>query len=101
VPAAAAAPPSPPAPAGLKAGKYRGRSRCRHGYIEAEVHILNGLIIDLSITACDVQYDCGDLEVLNLGIYENQRPTVDYVAGSTESTIAYYGAIMNALAKAK
>ena len=65
------------------------------------MEIVGGQIFYLTVTACDVQYDCGDLAVLDDGILENQRLTVDYVAGSTESTRAYYGAILNALAKAK
>jgi uncharacterized protein with FMN-binding domain len=65
------------------------------------VEIVGGQIFFLTVTACGVQYDCGDLAVLDDGIVENQRLTVDYVAGSTESTRAYYGAILSALAKAK
>ena len=45
----------------------------------------------------------GAAEYMADGVHDNGEitGTIDYVAGSTESTIAYYGAIMNALAKAK
>ena len=100
-PAPAIAPPPPPAPLVLKTGKFLGWGSCRHGDIEAEVQINRGLIIDVRITQCRTQYSCGPLDVLVDGILDHQGPGVNYVAGSTQSTVALYNAVINAIAKAK
>lgn len=91
----------PPAPIVLKTGKYTAWGSCRHGDIEAEVQIARGMVVDVKITQCKVQYNCGDMYDLNESVLSHQGPSADYVAGSTQSTIAYYTAILNAIDKAK
>ena len=103
VPAADAKPveaPPPPKPA-LKDGTYSGWGTSRHGDIQASVVIEDGRIVSASITQCLTRYSCSWIEHLPGQIVSRQSPECDFVSGATQSTNAFYYAIVEALAKAK
>jgi uncharacterized protein with FMN-binding domain len=91
---AAAAPP-------WKDGKYDGWGTCRHGDLQATVVIEGGHITSASITQCLTRYSCDIIDKLPPQVIQRQSPDVSYVSGATQSTDAYYWAIVSALGKAK
>ena len=105
-PAAAAAPESPAAPSApatpqYKDGTYLGWGTSRHGDIQAQVVIENGRIASATIAQCLTRYSCSVIARLPPQVAERQSPEVDYVSGATQSTNAFYYAVVEALAKAK
>ena len=82
-------------------GIYTGWGTSRHGDIEASVEIKSGRIITASITQCLTRYSCSWIAALPGQIVARQRADVDLVSGATQSTNAFYDAIVEALAKAK
>ncbi len=85
----------------LKDGIYTGWGTSRHGDIEASVEIKGGRIITASISQCLTRYSCSWIAALPGQIVARQRADVDLVSGATQSTNAFYDAIVEALAKAK
>jgi uncharacterized protein with FMN-binding domain len=85
----------------LKDGTYTGWGMSRHGDIEASVEIKNGRIIAATITQCLTRYSCSWIAGLPPQIIARQRADVDLVSGATQSTNAFYDAIVEALSKAK
>jgi uncharacterized protein with FMN-binding domain len=114
VPAPAAAPatsflaPLAPAPAAAavpdqvwKDGSYSGWGYSRHGNIEATVVIEGGRILSAVISQCRTRYSCSVIDRLPPQVAQRQSPDVDYVSGATQSADAFYGAVVEALNKAK
>jgi hypothetical protein len=90
-------PPTPaPTPTPPAAPKWN-----RHGDIQATVAIENGKIVYAAITVCATRYPCDVIAKLPGQVLERQSPEVDFVAGATESTNAFYYAVVEALKKAK
>ena len=85
----------------LKDGTYTGWGTSRHGDIQAAVEIKAGRITNAYITQCLTRYSCSRIAVIIPQVVERQSPEVDYVSGATQSTNAFYYAIVEALAKAK
>jgi uncharacterized protein with FMN-binding domain len=99
-----ALPPAPaPAPAKpvWKDGTYTGWGYSRHGNIEAAVVIEGGRIASASISQCRTRYSCDVIDKLIPQVAQRQSPDVDYVSGATQSADAFYGAVVEALSKAK
>ena len=94
---------SAPAPAKpmWKDGVYTGWGYSRHGNIEAAVVIESGRIASASISQCRTRYSCSVIDKLPPQVAQRQSPDVDYVSGATESADAFYGAVAEALSKAK
>jgi uncharacterized protein with FMN-binding domain len=84
-----------------KDGVYRGWGYSRHGNIEAEVVIEKGRIASAGISQCRTRYSCSVIENLPPQVALRQSPEVDYVSGATQSADAFYGAVVEALNKAK
>lgn len=82
-------------------GTYSGWGTSRHGDIQASVEIKEGRIISASITQCLTRYSCSWIEDLPGQVVARQSPETDYVSGATQSTNAFYYAIVQALSKAK
>lgn len=107
-PAAPAAAPAP-APAVVAAvpaqkwkdGTYTGWGTCRHGDIQASVVIEGGRILSATISDCRTRYSCNVIAPLPPEVAQRQSAEVDYVSGATQSTNAFYYAVLEALAKAK
>jgi uncharacterized protein with FMN-binding domain len=95
-PATASKPPN-----ARKDGTYSGWGTSRHGDIQASVVIQDGRIISASITQCLTRYSCSWIELLPPQVVSRQSPEIDYVSGATQSTNAFYYAIVEALSKAK
>jgi len=93
--------PAPPASPKWNDGSYSGWGRSRHGDIQATVAIENGKIVYVAISICDTRYPCDVIAKLPGQVLERQSPETDFVAGATESTNAFYYAVVEALSKAK
>jgi uncharacterized protein with FMN-binding domain len=100
-PAQPAAADTSTADAPLKDGVYSGYGRSRHGDIEATVAIKNGKITEAFISQCLTQYSCSWIAALPPQVVARQSAEVDYVSGATQSTNAFYYAVIAALKKAK
>lgn len=107
-PAPAAAKPAEPAArqneptaAKWKDGTYYGWGTSRHGDIQAAVIIKDGRIANALISQCLTQYSCSWIVALPPQVVGRQGPEVDYVSGATQSTNAFYYAVMQALQRAK
>ena len=85
----------------LKDGVYSGYGRSRHGDIEATVSIKNGKIAEAFISQCLTQYSCSWIAALPPQVVARQSAEVDYISGATQSTNAFYYAVVAALKKAK
>lgn len=115
VPAAPQSPapvaPAAPAPAdtaapqenrgAYKDGLYYGWGTSRHGDIQASVEIRDGRIYAAKITQCLTRYSCSWIAHLQGQVAARQSPEVDYVSGATQSTNAFYYAVVEALKQAK
>jgi uncharacterized protein with FMN-binding domain len=93
--------PVPPVASGWKDGTYTGWGYSRHGNIEAEVVIEGGRIASAIISQCRTRYSCSVIDRLPPQVAKRQSPDVDYVSGATQSADAFYGAVVEALSKAK
>ena len=87
--------------AGYKDGTYRGWGTSRHGDIEAAVDIKDGKIAAAYISQCLTRYSCSWISHLPGQVLARQAADVDYVSGATQSSNAFYHAILEALSKAK
>jgi uncharacterized protein with FMN-binding domain len=85
----------------LKDGTFSGWGTSRHGDIEAGVEIKNGHIVSAFIVQCLTQYSCSWIAALPPQVVARQSTEVDYVSGATQSSNAFYYAIVEALKKAK
>jgi uncharacterized protein with FMN-binding domain len=84
-----------------KDGTYTGWGTSRHGDIQATVQIKDGKITFAAITECLTRYSCSWIAALPPQVLARQSPDVDFVSGATESTNAFYYAVVEALNKAK
>ncbi len=84
-----------------KDGVYSGWGTSRHGDIEATVEVREGRITSAMISQCRTRYSCSWISHLPGQVVSRQSPEVDYVSGATQSTNAFYYAVVEALAKAK
>jgi len=85
----------------LKDGMYSGWGTSRHGDIEASVEIQDGRIVSATITQCLTRYSCSWIAALPGQVVSRQSAEVDFVSGATQSTNAFYYAVLEALSKAK
>ena len=100
-----AAPPAASLPAGAapkwKDGTFLGWGSSRHGDIQASVEVRAGRIVSATIAQCLTRYSCSWIAPLPPQVVARQSPEVDYVSGATQSTNAFYDAVVDALSKAK
>jgi uncharacterized protein with FMN-binding domain len=85
----------------LKDGTFAGWGTSRHGDVEAAVQIKDGRIVSAFIVQCLTQYSCSWISALPPQVVTRQSAEVDYVSGATQSSNAFYYAIVEALSKAK
>jgi len=81
-------------------GTYTGLGDSPHGDIEARVVIRDGRIVEAAIATCDTRYPCSVIDPLIHQPVERQSPAVDYMSHATESSDAYYFALVAALENA-
>jgi uncharacterized protein with FMN-binding domain len=84
-----------------KDGTYTGWGTSRHGDIQATVQVKDGKIVFAAITECLTRYSCSWIAALPPQVLARQSADVDFVSGATESTNAFYYAVVEALNKAK
>ncbi len=84
-----------------KDGTYSGWGTSRHGDIQATVIVEGGRIVSAVIAQCLTRYSCSWIAALPPQVAIRQSPEVDYVSGATQSTNAFYYAVVDALSKAK
>ena len=94
-----AVPPAPAAPR-YKDGTFIGWGTSRHGDIAAQVVIAGGRITSASIAECLTRWPCTWIDALPAQVVARQSPETDYVSGATQSTNAFYYAVVQALGKA-
>ena len=95
-------PPQVPPPQALyKDGTYYGWGTSRHGDIQAAVVIQEGRIASATIAQCLTRYSCSVIARLPPQVAARQSPEIDYVSGATQSTNAFYYAVVEALSKAR
>jgi uncharacterized protein with FMN-binding domain len=82
-------------------GTYTGWGTCRHGDIQAQVVIAGGKIASATIAQCLTRYSCSWISPLPPQVVQRQSAETDYVSGATQSTNAFYYAVIEALAVAK
>jgi uncharacterized protein with FMN-binding domain len=92
---------TPPNAPQWKDGTFLGWGTSRHGDIQASVVIEGGRIASATIAQCLTRYSCSVIERLPPQVAQRQSPEVDYVSGATQSTNAFYYAVVDALNKAK
>ena len=63
--------------------------------------IEDGRIASATIAQCYTRYSCSVIAKLPPQVAERQSPETDYVSGATQSTNAFYYAVVDALSKAK
>jgi len=85
----------------LKDGEYYGWGTSRHGDIQAGIEIKDGRITAAWVSQCLTRYSCSWIAALPGQVVARQSPEVDYVSGATQSTNAFYYAVVEALARAK
>ncbi len=100
-PPAAPIPTPPPSTPVWKDGTYTGWGSSRHGDIQASVIVEGGRIASATIAQCLTRYSCDVIEKLPPEVAQRQSAEVDYVSGATQSTNAFYYAVVDALNKAK
>ena len=69
--------------------------------VQAQVVVEGGKIAAATIAQCLTRYSCSVIDKLPPQVAQRQSPEVDYVSGATQSTNAFYYAVVEALAKAK
>jgi uncharacterized protein with FMN-binding domain len=82
-------------------GTYLGWGTCRHGDIQAKIVIENDRIASASIAQCLTRYTCDWISPLPGQVVARQSPETDYVSGATQSTNAFYYAVVDALKQAR
>ena len=100
---AVAVPPGP-LPAGSvvwRDGIYTGWGSSRHGDIQAQVTIEGGRIVNSGIVTCNTRYPCDVIAAIVFQPVKLQGPDVDQVSRATESSDAYYYALVEALKSAQ
>jgi uncharacterized protein with FMN-binding domain len=101
---AAAAPvaqPAVPAAPTLKDGVFTGWGTSRHGDIQARIEIVQGKIVSAEVAQCLTRWSCSWIAPLVPQVAARQSENVDYVSGATQSSVAFYWAVWDALQKAK
>jgi len=78
-------------------GTYTGRGYSSHGDIEARVVIQGGRIVEAGIATCGTLYPCDVIEPLIRQPVARQSPDIDYMSHASESSNAYYDALVDAL----
>jgi uncharacterized protein with FMN-binding domain len=104
VPPAATAKPAPTAttvPTGLRDGTYTGVGNSRRGGIQAAVTVKAGRITNVAITGASTQYPVAWISALPGEVVSTQSAQVDLVSGATYSSLAFQGAVQQALAQAQ
>jgi uncharacterized protein with FMN-binding domain len=105
-PTAAPAPATAPASSaqtqsGYKDGTFTGQGTSRRGDVWVSVQIQGGAITNVSITRSTLQYPLRDIANLPSQVVQRQTAQVDIVSRATYSSMAFRGAVTQALSAAR
>src|SRR5579859_191899 len=102
---------SPPAPAAgsgpaqtqgqYKDGTFTGQGTSRRGDVWVSVQVQGGHITNVSITRSTLQYPLRDIASLPSEVVQRQSAQVDIVSRATYSSMAFRGAVTQALSSAR
>lgn len=81
----------------LRDGTFTGYGTSRHGDIEATIEIKDGRITSATISQCLTRYSCSWIAMLPAQVVARQTADVDVVSGATQSSDAFYFAVLAAL----
>ena len=84
-----------------KDGVYFGWGSSRHGDIQASVEIRDGRIFAATVAQCLTRYSCSWISMLPGQVVSRQSPETDVISGATQSSDAFYYAVVEALKQAK
>ncbi len=84
-----------------KDGTYTGVGYSPHGGVQVSVVVKGGKIVSADVTGCSTRYPCSVVDGLPQEVVSQQTYQVDYVSGATDSSMAYQGAVEQALAQAQ
>jgi uncharacterized protein with FMN-binding domain len=86
--------------AGYKDGTYTGQGTSRRGDVWVSVQVQGGRIANVTITRSTLQYPLRDIANLPSEVVQRQSAQVDIVSRATYSSMAFKGAVTQALASA-
>ena len=98
--ASAAATPASQTTSGYKDGTYTGQGTSRRGDVWVQVQVMAGRIANVTITRSTLQYPLRDIAGLPQQVVQRQTAQVDLVSRATYSSMAFRGAVSQALASA-
>jgi uncharacterized protein with FMN-binding domain len=81
-------------------GTYTGQGTSRRGDVWVSVQIQSGRIANVSITRSTLQYPLRDIANLPQEVVQRQSAQVDTISRATYSSLAFRGAVSQALAAA-
>lgn len=85
---------------GYRDGTYSGTGVSRHGDISVQVVVKGGKIVSDQIVQSSTRYPVSRIASLPGEVLAAQSTNVDMVSGATDSSMAYLGAVANALRQA-
>jgi uncharacterized protein with FMN-binding domain len=85
----------------LKDGSYTGVGTSRRGDVQVSLSIQGGSIANVNITGASTQYPTRWISGLPGEVVSRQSPQIDIVSGATYSSLAFRGAVQQALQKAQ
>lgn len=84
-----------------KDGTYTGQGTSRRGDLWVSLQVAGGRVTNVTITRSTLQYPLRDIQNLPQEVVQRQSAQVDLVSRATYSSMAFRGAVAQALASAK
>lgn len=85
----------------LKDGTYTGTGTSRRGNVQVSLTIQGGRIANVNITGATTEYPTRDIANLPGQVVSRQSAQTDIVSGATYSSLAFRGAVQQALQRAQ
>ena len=85
----------------MKDGSYTGLGTSRRGDVQVALSIQGGRIANVNITSATTQYPTRSFSGLPGEVVSRQSPQIDIVSGATYSSLAFRGAVQQALQRAQ
>ncbi|MBV9581206.1 MAG: FMN-binding protein [Chloroflexi bacterium] len=85
----------------LKDGTYNGVGTSRRGNVQVSLSVQSGRIASVNITGASTEYPTRDIASLPGQVVSRQSSQIDIVSGATYSSLAFRGAVQQALQKAQ
>jgi uncharacterized protein with FMN-binding domain len=85
----------------LKDGTYSGVGTSRRGNVQVSLSVQDGRVANVNITGATTEYPTRDILALPGQVVSRQNPQIDIVSGATYSSLAFRGAVQQALQKAQ